>query len=63
MDELEEVIVSVCLKHHGVDSPLGLLRGEKVTPSHQQLLQNLFTYINGLERRLQVSMLQGAAVI
>ena len=53
MDELEEVIVSVCLKHHGVESPLVLL--EKVDPSQQQLLQNLFAYINGLERRLQVS--------
>ena len=59
VDELEEVIVGVCLKHHGVESGLGLLVEGGASPSHRQLLQNLFVYISGLERRLQVRTASG----
>ena len=55
-DAIEEVIVSVCLKQHGLSSPLQLLghsREESGLESHKALLEAIFMRINGLERRLQ----------
>ena len=54
MEELEELIVGVCLNHHGVKSGLALVVEGGASLYHRQLLQNMFVYINGLERRLQV---------
>lgn len=55
MDALEQVILSVCLKHHGVgDILVQLGRGDECP--HDTLLEDVFVYINRLERRLQVSV-------
>jgi E3 ubiquitin-protein ligase HECTD4 len=56
------VIVSVCLKQHGLESALELLGcstsggsgGEETAEEHSSLLDAVFTRINGLERRIQV---------
>ena len=54
MDALEQLILSVCLKHHGVgDILIQLAEGQG--SSHDSLLEAVFLYINRLERRLQVS--------
>ena len=68
-DLLEDAIVSVCLKQHGLETALRLLGqsqscgggggggGEvagKEMKDHCSLLDAMFTRINGLERRLQV---------
>ena len=56
VDALEQVILSVCLKHHGVgDILIQLGQGEE--SSHDPLLEAVFVYINRLERRLQVSVI------
>ena len=54
---LEDLIVSVCLKQHGADSALHILGEEEGTEemeSWKGLLEAVFTYINSLERRLQL---------
>ena len=61
-DLLEDVVVSVCLKQHGLESALELLGqsasggGAEETEDHCSLLDAVFTRINGLERRLQVTL-------
>ena len=64
-DLLEDVIVSVCLKQHGLESALELLGcstsggsgGEETAEEHSSLLDAVFTRINGLERRIQVCII------
>ena len=54
---LEDVLMSVCLKHCGMGSTL-LLLGKEDPESIEQsraFLDAVFTHINGLERRLQVN--------
>ena len=56
---LEEVIVCVCLKQHGLESALRLLGQSTERPKMEEnktLLDAIFTRINALERRLQVSV-------
>lgn len=53
---LEEAIVCVCLKQHGVKSALKVLGQSADSPSleaNKSLLEAVFTRVNGLERRLQ----------
>lgn len=54
---LEDLIVSVCLKQHGAESALDILDrevGEDEMESWKELLESVFSRINGLERRLQL---------
>lgn len=49
---LEDLILSASLKHNDIVSPFSLI-GEELTEKNKQLLEDIFTRINGLERRLQ----------
>lgn len=54
---LEDLIVSVCLKQHGVDSALHMLGKGPDAPEMEgwrDLLEIVFSRVNGLERRLQL---------
>lgn len=53
---LEDLILSTTLKHHNVESPLVFLgTTNEQSDNHFMLLDEIFTRINGLERRLQVN--------
>ena len=50
---LEELIVTVCLKQHGLGPPMQILGQKLCLDTNTALLEAIFTRINGLERRLQ----------
>lgn len=54
VDLLEDVIISTCLKHKGAESIFSLLLSGELNDEDRLLLEDIFTRINGLERRLQV---------
>lgn len=52
VEVLENLIVSTCLKYHGIDSVA--IAMEQTVVENSSLLEEIFNRINGLERRLQV---------
>ena len=51
---LEDLILSTCIKHSGSVSVFKLITAD-ISDNDKLLLDDIFTRINGLERRLQVS--------
>ena len=54
VDLLEDLILSTCIKHSGSVSVFKLITAD-ISDNDKLLLDDIFTRINGLERRLQVS--------
>ena len=54
VDLLEDLILSTCIKHSGSVSVFKLITAD-ISDNDKSLLDDIFTRINGLERRLQVS--------
>ena len=57
VDLLEDLILSTCIKHSGSVSVFKLITAD-ISDNDKSLLDDIFTRINGLERRLQVSLFQ-----
>ena len=57
VDLLEDLILSTCIKHSGSVSVFKLITAD-ISDNDKSLLDDIFTCINGLERRLQVSLFQ-----
>ena len=54
VDLLEDLILSTCIKHSGSVSVFKLITAD-ISDNDKSLLDDIFTRINGLDRRLQVS--------
>ena len=57
VDLLEDLILSTYIKHSGSVSVFKLITAD-ISDNDKSLLDDIFTRINGLERRLQVSLFQ-----
>ena len=57
VDLLEDLTLSTCIKHSGSVSVFKLITAD-ISDNDKSLLDDIFTRINGLERRLQVSLFQ-----